>query len=423
MQTPRRYAPLGGSFAPVRVAAFKWNGWQASAVYAIWRLALCLASAVVVNAGGRPSDLRVEIMSYNQYLGADLLPLFAGEPEEFNAALLGVLRQVADNKFPERARAQARVIMKRKPLLIGLQEVWSFACVEVQPGGEACQDPSIAGAFVDQLDETLSALEEQGGNYRAVAVVTNLNQTAPGIPFSVDDSAPFPQAFLQFKDRDVILAQEDVAATPVDYTGFGSLGICLKPSSDGCNFQTVASTDTPFGSLAIERGFVAVDAIVGEQTFRFTNTHLEVEQLGDDPASAFFQAAQAKELIDTLMITTPPQNTLLLVGDINSSPDAEPVPGLPFPPPYQQFLSAGYTDIWNLRPGNSEGYTCCQAADLSNRKSELGQRYDVLFALFPPDRAKKVRVLGAKVSDRLQPPGQGLWPSDHAAVGAELQYR
>ncbi|WP_460941477.1 hypothetical protein, partial [Parahaliea aestuarii] len=27
-------APMGGSFAPVRVAAFKWNGWQTSAVYA-----------------------------------------------------------------------------------------------------------------------------------------------------------------------------------------------------------------------------------------------------------------------------------------------------------------------------------------------------------------------------------------------------
>ena len=36
MQTPRRYAPMGGSFAPVRVAGFKWNGWQASAVYATY---------------------------------------------------------------------------------------------------------------------------------------------------------------------------------------------------------------------------------------------------------------------------------------------------------------------------------------------------------------------------------------------------
>ena len=34
MQNPRRYAPVGGSFAPVRVAGFTWNGWQASAVYA-----------------------------------------------------------------------------------------------------------------------------------------------------------------------------------------------------------------------------------------------------------------------------------------------------------------------------------------------------------------------------------------------------
>jgi hypothetical protein len=34
MKTPRRYAPMGGNFAPVRVASFRWNGWQASAVYA-----------------------------------------------------------------------------------------------------------------------------------------------------------------------------------------------------------------------------------------------------------------------------------------------------------------------------------------------------------------------------------------------------
>ncbi len=34
MQTPRRCAPMGGSFAPGRVAGFRWNGWQTSAVYA-----------------------------------------------------------------------------------------------------------------------------------------------------------------------------------------------------------------------------------------------------------------------------------------------------------------------------------------------------------------------------------------------------
>jgi len=34
MKTPRRYAPMGGSLAPVWVAGFTWNGWQPLAVYA-----------------------------------------------------------------------------------------------------------------------------------------------------------------------------------------------------------------------------------------------------------------------------------------------------------------------------------------------------------------------------------------------------
>ena len=38
MKPPRRVAPMGGSLAPVRVAGFRWNGWQPSAVYAIDRV-------------------------------------------------------------------------------------------------------------------------------------------------------------------------------------------------------------------------------------------------------------------------------------------------------------------------------------------------------------------------------------------------
>ncbi|MCL1481108.1 MULTISPECIES: hypothetical protein [unclassified Marinobacter] len=43
MKSPRRYAPMGGSFAPVRVAGFRWNGWQPSAVYAPYLDTLILA--------------------------------------------------------------------------------------------------------------------------------------------------------------------------------------------------------------------------------------------------------------------------------------------------------------------------------------------------------------------------------------------
>jgi hypothetical protein len=369
------------------------------------------------------ADQRIEVMTYNQYLGADIAPLFNSSPGDFNAALLGVLQEVSANNFQARSRAQAREIIKRQPHLVGLQEVWDFACQEVHPEGEVCQNPAIAGAFVDHLTETLAALNEEGGDYSAAAIVTNFDQTTPGIPFSIDDSTQFPQAFLQVIDRDVILARGDVTTSSVDYSVFQGVGICLRPSDDGCNYYFVAETPTPFGPLAIERGFVAVDAFVDEVAYRFVNTHLEVEQLGDNPASGFFQAAQAKELIDTLWATTPAQSSLLVAGDINSSPESQAVDGLPFPPPYQQFVDGGYTDIWSLRPGRLPGFTCCQAADLSNQKSEHWQRIDMLFAQWPPDRAKKVRVMGSKVSDRIPPPGRGLWPSDHGAVAAGLEYR
>jgi len=54
MKPPRRYAPMGGSLAPVRVAGFRWNGWQPSAVYAktrkvfVFQLIAIQISAVVM---------------------------------------------------------------------------------------------------------------------------------------------------------------------------------------------------------------------------------------------------------------------------------------------------------------------------------------------------------------------------------------
>jgi len=56
---------------------------------------------------------------------------------------------------------------------------------------------------------------------------------------------------------------------------------------------------------------------------------------------------------------------------INSSPEHEPVPGpLPVPPPfdmgivppYMQFIDAGYTDIWTLRPGAAVSTRICRTS-------------------------------------------------------------
>jgi hypothetical protein len=89
-----------------------------------------------------------------------------------------------------------------------------------------------------------------------------------------------------------------------------------------------------------------------------------------------------------------------------------------------QFVGGGFTDAWTRRPGNVTGFLCCQQADVSNHNSELSERIDMLLSSDIPTQVKQARVSGATVSDKTPPPGrpQALWPSDHGAVMADLQY-
>jgi hypothetical protein len=245
----------------------------------------------------------------------------------------------------------------------------------------------------------------------------------PGVPFEVN-GVP---ALLVALDRDVILARNhDVIATP-------ALLPCARPSVNGCNFQVVAEAPTPLGPLAIERGFVAIDARIDDTDYRFVNTHLEVHDLDpDNPLSNFFQAAQAAELIQTLALTTPGDRKLIVVGDINSSPEHLGVPGpLPLPQPfdqgivtpYLQFVLSGYTDIWTVGPAAADdGFTCCQAPDLSNMTSQLDERIDMIFSGELPTAVKDTEVAGDRVKDKTSPPGPALWPSDHGSVQAEIAF-
>ncbi len=373
-------------------------------------------------AGGKYD---IEIMTQNQYLGADLTAIVAAPDEfTFNQEVIKALASVANNNLPERAIALADSILERYPHLVGLQEVYSFSCTETGTMPNACL--LYAAAFNDHLDETLDALNRDFENYRVVGTVQNL--TLPGLPVFLDGDI-FPDILVTVIDRDVILARHDVEAAPVD---FG----CPRPSVEGCNFalENTVSVPTALGPVInIERGFVGVDAVVNGQAYRFVNTHLEVKFPAPDPIAQFFQAAQASELLFTLtaVAPTPEGSRLLVVGDFNSSPDQpswpDPVFG-PFLNPYQQFtkgalvdgpvISAPYTDIWDLRPGKPPGHTCCQAADLMNAKSVHRERIDLFFAL-PAPRSVKANVLDNNPDDKT---ATGLWPSDHSSVSARLTY-
>jgi len=360
-----------------------------------------------------------KVMTQNQYLGADLVPIFgASSTDEFNAAVVKALQTVAANIPVQRMRALAAEIAKEQPALVGLQEVYEFQCTElVQPPipAHGCNDPSIKAAFSDHLQATIEALN---GTYAEKAMVVNLG-VGP-VPFVIN-GVP---AAVTVVDRDVILARNGIDATIVDYKAFQNQGICLKPSANGCNYSFVLEVTTLLGPISLERGFVAVDATISGKSYRLVNTHLEV-QFPDptNPLSEAYQAVQTYELLQILANTTPLDRSLVVVGDLNSSPDHPDIPGLGIPTPYHQFVAAGYTDTWTLRPGGLPGYTCCQLEDLSNRKSVLYERDDLIFSLDVPSNVKKARVVGATVSDKTPPPGLGLWPSDHASVTADLQFQ
>ena len=99
----------------------------------IWRRVLAAAIVTAsISALPRPMPTAAErvardlgVVTYNQYLGADSRRCWLPPAGQFNAALLGVLEEVAANRFPARA-ATGRADRRYAPDLVGLQEVWRY---------------------------------------------------------------------------------------------------------------------------------------------------------------------------------------------------------------------------------------------------------------------------------------------------------
>jgi hypothetical protein len=253
------------------------------------------------------------------------------------------------------------------------------------------------------------------------------------------------------RDRDVILVRKGVQFTPLtgnydpdtatgglcgvpvpnpgydpNYSDDPVLGLQFlqsTPSEDedglleGCNYTIAAFVDSPVVGrrITIKRGFVGVDATVHGKTYRFVNTHIE----GVQP-NPVIQYLQSVELVGTLQVTTPPDRTLILLGDFNSSSD-DLIGAIT--PPYQIIVGAGFADVWErnlLKFFDWNGFTCCQDKDLLNTTSLLDERIDIIFVRdtsFLPLAFVTGRVPIFPLS---QPPN---WASDHGGVFGKLIFR
>ena len=175
---------------------------------------------------------KIKVMTQNQYLGAALTPIVAAaDPVTFNSAVIAALQSIAVNNFPERVQALAETIADKSPDLVGLQEVFSFGCIENPSGSIRGACFLFGAAFNDHLSATLNALAGQGANYYVAATVQNLTIPSgefpfPGLPVFLDVDDDIPELFVTVIDRDVILARINVVTSPVPF-------VCAKPSVDG----------------------------------------------------------------------------------------------------------------------------------------------------------------------------------------------
>jgi hypothetical protein len=346
--------------------------------------------------------------------------------------VVDVLKKIAATRPAQRARALADEIADREPDVVGLQEAYKFDCLPF-PGypsrpGIGCDDPAIKGAFTDHLRDTAAALH---GKYVVAGKVTNLQVAA--IPFAVNG---YP-ALLSLADRDAILVRRGLQAS---WVNFKPIALC-KSSDQGCNYQTAPpplSLSTPLGTVtvAIERGFLAVDVKVKGRAYRVFTTHLEQRLLAPNlPETRLLQVGQAYELLGTALNTWDGVKKVIIIGDFNSDPtDTIPVPpypatlpwapALPVIPPYKVLASNGFTDAWTLRRGDGTGLTCCQSEDLMNRQSALYERVDLIFSLTRPSHVLDMELLGNTVADKIRTPGdEWQWRSEHAAFadGPEMK--
>lgn len=393
-----------------------------------------ILGAALLIAASLSAAAEIDVMTQNQYLGADLAPVLEAaaaepfDPVAVNAAIVEALGKIAARRPSERARALAAEIAQRNPDVVGLQEAFQFACTP-SPGfppmpGMGCDDPAIKDAFSDFLQNTEDALR---GKYVVTGKVSNIKVDA--VPFLVNG---YP-AVLAIADRDAILVR---AGLPAAWLNFASVGACPKPSEQGCNYQTAPPPlVTPYGTIAIERGFLAVDVTVKGRVYRVFNTHLEQRLLApNQPETRLLQVGQAYELLGTALGTWDGLKTVIVVGDMNSDPtDTIPVPPypatlpwaptLPVKTPYAIFTSNGFTDAWTLRPHEESGLSCCQAEDLANRRTNVYERIDMVFSLTRPAHVLNMKLLGNTMGDKTRPSGNGgLWPSDHAGLAAMLQF-
>lgn len=347
----------------------------ASAVVGCSGDAATLPAASLRNDAATLGADRITVLSRNLYIGADLNPAIAAlassSPADDIPAIVTTVNEINAVNWPRRVQALAAEIVRARPHVVGLQEVWTVN-VNLTPIGVP------VALHLDFLTDLMNELQAAGMSYAVAAAVTSI------------DAAPNP--LVGVRDRDVILVDtERVSVVP------GTIEL----QNYAVNLGTVAPGTT------ILRGWATLQATIEGMPIWISSTHFEA---GRAPGLSALRAGQAQQLIASLAGRSP----AILLGDLNDDEGSAM---------YQIVTGAGFRDTWReMRPGVA-GLTCCHVEDLSNASAaeSFTQRIDYVFtrglAFRNGEVLGRIDLTGQLASDRVD---GVLWPSDHAGVLASV---
>lgn len=313
--------------------------------------------------------MRLTAATWNLYLGAQVeLLLGATSTDDLDARSQVLMGQLARTDFAERAATVARLLVEAGADVVGLQEVSRLTST---PIGEDAR-PTAPEVLADHLPTLLAALEAQGAAFDVHAA-----------DVSFDGGLPVGDRWVQVSGSNVLLVRRDGGLRVVaQRTGRFAAAAELQVAVAGLTFPVRRG----WGCVDVERDGARVRV-------RVLNTHTEAW----DP---LVRDAQRDELLEVVGGSGP----AVLLGDLNATPDRVGVP-------------APWVDAWLAAGGDpTGGSTCGQSGDLSNPEPDLRDRIDYVFTRGLAVRT--CRVVGGAPEDRTP---SGLWPSDHAAVVAELE--
>jgi endonuclease/exonuclease/phosphatase family metal-dependent hydrolase len=386
-------------------------------------LCLCLlpgAAAAKQKQGNKGKGHVVNVMTRNLYLGADLAPaISASGLGAFTEATGQILREVTANDFPVRAKGLAQEILKKKPDLVGLQEValWRTGPPSLEPFLNTAAVPTASTVRYDYLKELLAQLNKGSSgkgkgkgkakakgkvHYKVAVSQDEFDFEAPADENGQPGDGPngaIPNAEIngRLTMRDVILVR----------TGSG---VTFKHPRSG-HFSHLLTVTLSGVSLNVTRGWTAIDAKVrGSKTFRFVNTHLEAfDDAGQVPSIRALQAAE-------LVAPGGPATTKLpvvLVGDLNSDDDTVE-PG--DQQAYRALLEAGMRER-----STNDPLGCCLKSSLlaegaGGSVTDFDHQVDHVMTRDP----EIVKLKSSSVTG-LQPVN-GFWDSDHAGLFSSLRF-